>query len=60
MNDDTKKEMAAPEDIPANIATMTAAELAQHIATLEHLHRAHMRALRALTRVRKAEEESRR
>ena len=41
------------------IATMTAAELAQHIAALEQRHRAHMRALRALARVRKEEEDAR-
>ena len=41
-----------------DIATMTAAELAQHIAALEQKHRAHMRALRALARVRKEEEEA--
>ena len=41
-----------------NIATMTAAELQQHIAAIEQNHRAHMRALRALARARKTEEES--
>ena len=41
-----------------NIATMTAAELQQHIAAIEQNHRAHMRVLRALARARKTEEES--
>ena len=39
-----------------NIATMTSAELEQHIGAMEQGHRAHMRALRALARARKAEE----
>ena len=35
---------------------MNAAELQQHIATLEQQHRDHMRALRALFRARETEE----
>lgn len=42
---------------PKNIATMTIAELEQHIAALEQRHRVHMRNLRALARCRKTEEE---
>ena len=40
-----------------NIATMTAAELAQHIDATERRHRKLMAALRALQRAREAEEE---
>ncbi len=41
-----------------NIATMTAAELDQHIEALEERHKARVRTLRALARARKAEEEA--
>lgn len=46
------------KDKPSNIATMTADELAEHIAELEQRHRARMKALRALQRARLAEEEA--
>jgi len=41
-----------------NIATMTAAELEQHILTLDKQHKRLLKALRALARARKAEEEA--
>jgi len=47
-----------PETTLDNIATMTSAELEQHIAAQEGKHRAHMRALRALARARKAVEDA--
>ncbi len=39
-----------------NIADMTSTELKHYLAATEHKHRAYMRALRALLRVREAED----